>query len=149
MDKTKFKAIFAENAKKFSFDTAYGAYFKEVGEVLVMMYLMKSNYSNFYYLDIKVFIQGTFGKTYFKSKELAQKGVGQIFTRPPEKYSKYFDLDLELNDSERKSGLESMFNDFLVPFIESVKSKDKILNSFEKQQIHLTKAVLFEIEKKT
>jgi len=147
MTKNQFKIIFDEVAQKFSFERAYGAYFKEFNEVMIMIYLMKSNYSNFYYLDIKVFIQGAFDKTYSKSKELVKKEVGQIFTRPPETYSKYFDLDQNLSDSEIEKGLNSMFVDFLLPFMESIKTKKQILNSFKNKQIQLTKSVIIEIEK--
>ena len=60
MDNTEFKKQFGEIAKASRFDRAFGGWFKESNETIIVLELQKSNFGNYYQLNIKVFIQGFF-----------------------------------------------------------------------------------------
>ena len=79
MESNEFKKIVNELAKKGGFTSAFGGWFKESSESIVVLNLEKSNFGNLYYLYIKSFIQNAFGKNYSKSKELVKKYPGTIF----------------------------------------------------------------------
>lgn len=79
METDDFKKIFGEIAKKNGFERAYEGWFKESPEVILVLDLQKSNFGNNYYLNVKLFVQGTFGNTYSKSKKLI-KTDGAIFS---------------------------------------------------------------------
>lgn len=64
MDSKEFKSIFDEVAKRSSFEKAFGGWFRESSECIAVLDLQKSNFGDYYELNIKIFIQGVFGNTY-------------------------------------------------------------------------------------
>lgn len=128
MDKNRFKNLFNELAQKNGFERAFGMWFKQQEDSLVVVDLQRSNYSNLYYVNINVYIQGFFGKTFSKSKELKYgAGGAAIFTRSPKEYNDALDQENHLSDSERKGLLEKMFSNFLLPFIEKTSTREKLI----------------------
>lgn len=115
METSDFKKMFGEVSKENGFERAYEGWFRESPEVILVLDLQKSNFGNYYYLNIKLFIQGAFGNAYSKSKKLVKSDVGNIFLRQPDNYSNLLDLDAALEDSDRKNRLRKMFKDFIVP----------------------------------
>jgi len=73
MDTKEFKRLFDEVAKSHNFERAFGGWFKESHECIVVLDLQKSNYGGYYYLNLKIYIQGVFNKHYSKSKDLVKK----------------------------------------------------------------------------
>ena len=124
--KTKeFKKLFNETAKSYGFESAFGGWFKESDECIAALYLQKSNYGNYYELNIKIFIQGVFGEHYKKSKEL-KNAVSDILGRQPEEYRDIFDLELSTENAIRKTKLDQLFNDFIVPFVNTMLTQEGI-----------------------
>ena len=107
MENKEFKNLFNETAKKNGFASAFGGWFKESNECIAALYLQKSNYGNYYELNIKVFIQGIFGEHYKKSKEL-KHAVSDILGRQPEEYRDVFDLDSLIEDAIRKKKIRGI-----------------------------------------
>ena len=70
MNKKEFKKLFSDCSKKHGFEFLHGGWFSETGECIYVMYLQKSNFSENYYLNIKIYVQGSFGNKYTKSKDL-------------------------------------------------------------------------------
>jgi len=126
MESVDFKKIFGEVAKNHGFERAYEGWFKEFPEVIQVLDLQKSNYSNCYYLNIKIFIQGAFGNKYKKSKQLVKIDEGDIFLREPDKYSNLFNLESALDRHARIEGLNKMFEEFLIIFSKKTSSKQEI-----------------------
>jgi hypothetical protein len=125
MESKDLKKLFKELAKKDGFEPAFGGWFKESNECIAALYLQKSNYGNYYELNIKIFIQGVFGEHHKKSKEL-KNAVSDILGRQPEEYRDTFDLDLSIDHTIRKEKLERLFNEFIVPFVTSMLTREGI-----------------------
>ncbi|MDB6080862.1 MAG: hypothetical protein JWO53_134 [Chlamydiia bacterium] len=132
---TEFKQLFGEISRKNGFSLEYGGWFKESNECIFVLDLQKSNYSNLYYLNIKVFIQGSFGRQYSKEKDLVKKKVGNIFIRQPMEYNNAFDLESTMTDNERRLLLENLFVNFLNVFSNKVLTKAGIKELVEKNEI--------------
>lgn len=70
METKDFRNLFKDLAKKNGFESAFGGWFKESNECIFVLDLMKSNFGNNYYLNIKIFIQGSFGIYYQKKQRI-------------------------------------------------------------------------------
>lgn len=125
MENKEFKNLFNEIAKKNDFESAFGGWFKESDECLAALYLQKSHYGNYYELNIKIFIQGILGEYYKKGKEL-KNAVSDILGRQPEEYRDVFDLELCIDYTLRKEKLERLFNEFIIPFVTSMLTREGI-----------------------
>lgn len=137
--------MFGEIAKQYGFERAYEGWFKEFPEVIQVLGLQKSNYSNLYYLNIKIFIQGFFGKQYKKSKLLVTNATASIFCRPGIQYSKFLDLENSLEYDDRKKGIELLFKDFIVPFFSNTSSKNDIIKFYKNDSFFILPAVKAEL----
>ncbi|NNM44205.1 MAG: DUF4304 domain-containing protein [Chlamydiae bacterium] len=146
MDTGEFKKMFGEIAKENGFERAYEGWFREFDEVIHVLDLQKSNFGCYYYLNIKLFIQGVFGNIYVKSKKLVKTDCGNIFLRQPNNYSKLLNLDIELADIDRKEGLKEMFRDFIVPFSSKTSTKTGIKKLHEKGELFILPAVKQELD---
>lgn len=93
MEKSEFKKFFGKEARNNGFEFAFSGWFKESTECIIALDLQKSNYGNYYYINIKIFMQGCFGKQYVKSKYLVKNEIGNIFSRTPDNYAEVLDLD--------------------------------------------------------
>ena len=114
MENKEFKKLFNEIAKSNGFQSAFGSWFKESDECIASLFLQKSNYGNYYELNIKTFIQGLFGETHKKGKVL-KNAVGDLFTRQPQEYNDVLTLENSMEIDDRKNRLEKLFSDFIVP----------------------------------
>jgi hypothetical protein len=85
MEVKKFKEYLKILSKEQNFDFLFNGWFKESEECIAVLDLQKSNFRNLYYLNIKIYIQGIFGKHYIKSRNLL-KDTGDIFCRQPAMY---------------------------------------------------------------
>ena len=56
------KRSFAEITKSIRLETKFGGFVKETEEVVIVLSFQKSNYSTQVYLNIKLYVQGIFGK---------------------------------------------------------------------------------------
>lgn len=145
MEKKTFKKLFDKIACNNSFESAFNGWFKESKECLVALELQKSNYGNYYYLNIKIFVQGSFGQHYSKSSSLITKEVGDFFRRAPKEYEDAFNFDLPIEDSKRIEKFNDLFTNFLIPFTEKALTKEGIKVLIEDQSIALLPAVKKEL----
>ena len=93
----------------------------------MVLELQKSSYSNFYYLNIKIYVQGYRGQQHVKNKDLVTRGTGNLSRRPPLEYDAPFDLENPMDDATRKKKLEELFIDFLTPFSNKALTKAGLL----------------------
>ncbi len=146
METLLFKQIFGEVARTHGFESAYGIWFKENAECISVLELQKSNYGNYYQLNIKVYVQGVFGRVYKKNKDLINKYGGDILSGEPKEYRPIFDLDNTLLDeNERREKLADLFACYIVDFVEKTSTKTGILEMAEKKKVFLTPAINEEI----
>ena len=147
MNNNKFKSIFNKIAiKNNSFIYKYGGWFFESKNGIVLLDLQKSNYSNSYFLNIKIYINGVFDNLYDIEKKLI-KDTGNIFRREPLEFKSVFDLDSNLSESERKNELEKLFNNFIYPITEISKEIKSILEYAKTDEIYILPAVKEELLK--
>ncbi len=126
MEKKEFKKTFGAIAQKSGFEFAFNGWFKQSDDCIVTLDLQKSNYSNLYYLNIKIYVQGTFGNCYKKSADLL-RNVGNIFTRQPKEYDEVFDLDSPMVTDFRKHRLEDLFREYITPYANQMLSRAGIV----------------------
>jgi hypothetical protein len=146
MDSKEFKNLFGEMATANGFGKAFGGWLKESSECIAVLDLQKSNFGNYYQLIMKVFVQGVFGKTYIKSKDLVKKDVGHIRNGEPQEYKDVFDFDRQVEDLKRKERLEKLFQNHIVPFTDKALSRLGIRELANKGEILLLPAVKQELE---
>ena len=143
MDSKEFKKIFGEVAKANEFESAFGGWFRESAESIIVLELQKSSFSNSNYLNIKVFIQGAFERTYTPNKDLIKSSTGHITNQIRDK--EILDFDNSMNNDNRKEELEQLFSEFIVPFADKALSKSGIKELAEKGEITLLFAVKEEL----
>lgn len=146
MDNISFKKLFNFIAKGNKFESSSGGWFKESNECIAALYLQKSRFGNYYDLNIKVFIQGSFGFIYNKNKEL-KYATSEILGRQPEEYKNAMDLECSMSDEMRKQMLEKLFIEFVVPFVDKMLSRKKIMQLNENKELFLLESVKRELEK--
>ena len=66
-------------------------------------------------MNIKIFVQGVFGRHYSKGKDLLHRHLGSFFIRPPREFEIIFHLEEPMDGNERKQRLNTLFSDFIVP----------------------------------
>lgn len=145
MDSKEFKKLFGEEAKFNSFESAFGGWFKDSVESIIVLDLQKSNFGDYYEMNIKIYIQGMFGNKYSKSKNLVKRDVGNIFRRQPPEYNSVFDFDLTMDDEKRKEKLGQLFRDFIVPFADKALSKSGLIELANNGEIIILPAVKAEL----
>jgi hypothetical protein len=146
MDKAEFIKLFCEIGLLRGFTKDFGCLLKESNQCIVILELQKSKYGNYYELNIKIFINGVFNKKYKKNKEL-KKDIGDVFSRPASTYRDVLDLDTPIDVEIRTGKLNSLFDDFIVPFTDKALTINGIKQLSENQQIILFSAVSKELEK--
>ncbi|MGB4415558.1 MAG: DUF4304 domain-containing protein [Paludibacter sp.] len=145
MDSKEFKNIFNEVAKRNNFEKAFGGWFIESPECIVVLDLQKSNFGDYYELNIKIFVQGMFGNAYVKGKDLVKKEIGDTFTRQPDNYKDVFDFDISMDDDKRKQKLEELFSAFIKPFANKALSRKGLKELGDQEKIFLLPAVKAEL----
>jgi len=148
MENKNFKKLFSNIARASGFEEAFSGWFKESNECIVSLGLQKSNYGNYYYLNIKIYVNGVFDRNYMKSKELVNKEIGNIFRRQPKEYEIVLNLETQMEDDERKQRLESLFSKFLVPFTNKALTRLGIKELAQNNEIALLPAVKKELNEK-
>jgi len=147
MNSKEYKNTFHEIAKENGFEKAFGSWFKESKECILVLELQKSNFGDYYEMNVKVFIQGAFGNKYFKNKDLAKKDMGDVFTRQPKEMRNVFIFDdVQMTDEERISNTKKLFNEFIVPFTNKALLRSGIKELAEEGKIILLPAVKKELE---
>ena len=141
------KRTFAEITKSIGLETKFGGFVKETEEVIIVLSFQKSNYSSQVYLNIKLYIQGVFGKNYQLSREMVVNDVGDVFRRSPKDYDQIFDLGSDLSDNERIEQLKAFVDEFLSGFIQQALTVKGIMLLAEQGELYLLPAVKSALKK--
>jgi len=144
MDSKELKKTFSKIAKDHGFEGAFGAWFKVSSESIVVLELQKSNFGDYYDMNVKIYVQGIFGISYSKSKELV-RDTGDIFIRQPEEYKSVFDFDEPIDDEKRRNDLIKLFNEFIIPLTDKSLNKLGIRELADKGMITLLPAIKAEL----
>lgn len=147
MNSKEFKGVFGEVARNNGFESAFGGWFNEGVENMVVLDLQKSNYGDYYELNIKIYVQGMFGNSYVRNKDLVKKEIGNASRRHPPEYRSLFNFDEPMDDQVRKKGLEQFFNEFITPFTDKALCISGLLELEKRNEIRLTPAVREELDR--
>lgn len=135
------KRTFAEITKSIGLETKFGGFVKETEEVVIVLSFQKSNYSTQVYLNIKLYVQGIFGKKYQLSRKMVVNDVGDVFRRVPKDYDEIFNLNTDLSDNARIEYLKKFIDEFLSGFVQQVSTVKGIMSLAEKGELFLLPAV--------
>ncbi|MBX2897725.1 MAG: DUF4304 domain-containing protein [Cyclobacteriaceae bacterium] len=144
MDSKEFKTIFGEVANANTFKKAFGGWYKESPECIVVLELQKSSFADSYYLNIKIFIQGAFERTYTPSKDLIKSSMGHVTNQIRDK--DILNFDEPMDDDKRKQKLEILFTEFIMPFTDKALSRQGLKELGHQEKISLLPAVKQQLE---
>lgn len=148
MTSKEFKnSLFNHTAKANGFEKAFGGWFFESTDCITVLDLQKSNFGDYYELNIKIYIQGAFGNHYAKNKDLVRKDTGDIFLRSPDEFRNVLDFDNLMSYEKRKAELEKLFDIFITPITTKTLTKSGIIELAEQGIIDLLPAVENELIK--
>jgi len=138
-----FKSLFDEIAKKNDFCKSFGGWYLKNNNNIVVLELQKSSYSNSYYLNVKIFIQGLFGKTYSIEKALIKSSSG-IFTKQIRDID-ILNLELDISQEKRDIELNNLFVQTISPFVAKCLSLEGIKELIKEDALVLLPAVKKEL----
>ncbi len=130
METKIFRRIFKRVALRYGFIFTSGVLHIEFDETITVVDLQKSDYGNYFYLNIKTFIKGSFG-LYDSVTSALKKLPGSIFQRCPAVYDEIFDLDLDNSEVDKDKQLSTMFEQYLQPYLVKVRSKRNIIDTYQ------------------
>ncbi|SIP96023.1 protein of unknown function [Chryseobacterium sp. RU37D] len=146
MDSKEFKVIFGEIAKSYGFIKAFSGWYKKNAESIAILELQKSNFGDYYQLNIKVFVQKVFNRTYEPNKDLIKSSLGHVNSSETKPYSRILNFDDHMEDNIRIELVNELFNNHIVPFINKTSSISGILNLEEAGEIFLLPAIKEELQ---
>lgn len=141
MNSKEFKTVFDEVAKSNNFSKSFGGWYKESPQCIAILELQKSNFGDYYMLNIKIFIQGLFDRKYSISKDLIKSSLGHANSNETLDYKEVFDFDNALDDQIRKEKLEKLFSNHIVPFTNKALSKAGIMKMHVEENLFLMETV--------
>lgn len=116
MDSQSLRVMFGALAEQAGYSTHESIWFRVSLETVVALDLQKSSYSRMHYLNIRVWINGSWTRTRGIDELLVESG--DIFRREPPEFSAALDLENSIDPPDRRAMLEQLFRTFLVPFTE-------------------------------
>jgi hypothetical protein len=126
MKSRDFKELFGKIAIANGFKKAFGGWYKESTECLAVIALQKSNYGNYYQLNIKILIHGVFQDSYTPDRAMMITTGGHIGSSEPKEFRHIFDLDEQIDDKSRHEILKELFFSHIIPFTDSALSREGI-----------------------
>jgi len=147
MNSKEFKYIFGEISKANHFKYAFGGWYKESSECICVLELQKSNFGNYYQLNIKVFIQGVFNENRIIEKRIIKNLMGDINSSAIGEDQRIFDFDSFIDDNKRIELLKDFFRKHIIPFTTKVLSISGIKELANKGEILLLPAVKEELDR--
>lgn len=147
METKEFKTMFGKIAKSNGFKFLYGGWYKESNDSMVIIYLLRSYYSKFYYFRFKINMRGVFGR-HSISKVDIQSDVANIRVSIPDEYRDVLDLETSLNGNTRKAMLEKLFETYVIPLTDKVLTLEGIEELINKGQLWADTVIKEELDKK-
>lgn len=146
MDTKTFKQYFEKVATSHSFQKRKDNFVKESTECFLILNLQKSSYSKLYYLNIYIIIKGFKNRSTFEDSKMIEERSYDLFRRQPVEYNKTFDLENQIEDSERKLELDRLFNEYIT--VDSFLKVEGILNLIKNKEIGMTSENIILLEEK-
>ena len=130
------KGLLAEIGRLHGFEKLNGGWMLERSRCFIFLDLQKSRFGNCFYLNIKAFHQGLF-REYTRLDKSFCNETGDVFIRQPNRYDRLFDLDLPVGDQVRRSMMEELFSEVVLPFAEKACSKSGLMEMEKEGRVYL------------
>ena len=140
MENKTFKLEIGSLLKKTGLEKGNGFWFKKEIDLIIVVHLQKSDYSNYFYFIVKVYIQCLFGDSYKIDKSLVNN-LGTIRIDPFIQNRELFDLDNNMNDEERMEKISKLIAEKIVPLIDRLSSIEGIKKMITDEGLYATEAV--------
>ena len=127
------------------FERHFGAWFKESTESILVLILVKSNFSRLYYLGIKVNLRHAFGREFEKNKEWVKHDIANVLVGPSKEFDDLFDLEKEMPKDDRLKLMDRLFRTDIQRLTEKLLSREGIIELYKTGQIFLLPAVKVEL----
>lgn len=111
MEAKEFKALFGEVAQSHGFNSAASGWYREAPAALLVLDLQKSNFGNYFELNLKLFLGRAAPSDPAEFKKLVKSLSGDIFRRQPEECRSAFELDAPVGLTERRGSIDRMFSE--------------------------------------
>lgn len=144
MNSKEFKSLFGSIAKDNDYLQAFGGWYKESPECIAVLELQKSKYGDYYMLNIKIFIQGSFDRSYSPTKELIKSPMGDIGKQI---IDDVLSFDKPMSDELRTERLKELFSNTIIPYVSKLMTKANIVDLESKGEIMVLSSVKKELEK--
>jgi hypothetical protein len=113
MEASEFKVLFGDVARAHGFTAAHGGWYRKTPTALFVLNLQKSNFGNYYELNLKLFLGEGLPTSATVSKKLVKSLSGDIFRRQPKECREVFDLDATITADDRRERLDRMFTELV------------------------------------
>lgn len=109
MQTKEFKKLFRDVATVHGFVASHGGWYRQTPAGLFVLWLQKSNFGNYFDLNLKLFLNRGVPTNPAEMKRLVKSLSGDVFRRQPEEYREAFDLESAIADLERRGQLDRLF----------------------------------------
>jgi len=137
MEASEFKVLFGDVAKAHGFIAAHGGWYRETPTALFVLNLQKSNFGNYFELNLKLFLGHGLPGSATEFKKLVKSLSGDIFRRQPEEYREAFDLDAATTDADRRSLIDRMFTELVDRMVSASASPAGLLRLRDEGVVYL------------
>jgi hypothetical protein len=144
----RFKRTFDSIAVKKGWCAVKGGWVRgteEKDECIVSIDLQKSSHAKHFYLNMQIYVQGAFGRTFDRDLDV-RKAIPTAFRRLPNDFNDVFDLTSLLPDEERLARINTVFC-FLECFAHKASTRSGLLELENEGEIHLVAGVRKEIQR--
>lgn len=149
METREFKILFGSVAKEHGFTPAYGGWYLETPTGLFVLNLQKSNFGNYFELNLKLFLGLQLSSNGVELKKTVKSFSGDIFRRQPEEFREIFDLDAEISLADRRKLLEKLFAELIDRMASGFASQAEILRLRDEGVIFLLPTIEARVNKLT
>jgi hypothetical protein len=137
MEAKEFKALLGDVAKAHGFVAAHGGWYRETPAALFVLDLQKSNFGNYFELNLKLFLGRGLPSNSAELKKLVKSLSGDVFRRQPEEYREAFDLDAAITGIDRRGHLDRMFTELVDRMVSASESPAGILRLRDEGLLYL------------
>lgn len=137
MDNKVFKRFFGEIAESHGFKSLRRGWFQEVSAALIILELQKSNYGNYYEMNLSLYLELPAVGSLAELASFVARNPPDVFRRQPTESSAAFDLDAGIDPLERERQLRQVFTDTVDEIVRGMSSPAGILNLRDAKLIFL------------
>lgn len=143
----EFRTMFGEVAKAHGFTGAHGGWYRDTGAALLILSLQKSNFGNYLYLNIKIFLGERATGAPEQLRQRIKNLNGDVFRRQSNEQSELLNLENDLSISARREGIDAMFRGLIGHMVACCEDTAGILRLGDEGLVFLLPSVKARLER--